>query len=216
MWMDKKEFWTRYFFTFQVTPNRKVTRIDYRFVMNDCEGTAWLTDLMLQIGRAATGYVPANKEFLQRERDGAGTVIRRKHYNGVIRGKRKIAVPNREEVGREKDLAKRVTGGVDFHLVLTRNTPREGIRFAHQHGQRQLIVSPPLSAGDQVTLSATKRRVEINEQITHEYSGNFHTCPAGFGIYQVELDDERGAERGAGQLVCEVDMWLKGRGGERL
>lgn len=216
MSMDKKDIWTKYFFTFPVNPERKVKLIDYQFVVADCKGTVHVTDLQFQIGRMATGHIPANKELLKRGRDLQANPIERRHYNGVIRGKKTIAVPNREKVSSEIDFSKRVTGGIDFSLTTTQKTSNDGVYFSHQYGQREMIVHPSLSAGDQVLFSATKRQVRINGIDTTKYTGKFHTCPAGFGIYHVSLTNEQKELHGSGQLLCEVDMWLKGIGGERL
>lgn len=214
--MDKKERWTRYFFTFPVNPNRKVKYIDYRFVVADCEGTVHVTDMLFQTGRMTTGYVPANKELLKRDRDQQGNPIQRRHYNGVIRGKKTIAVPNRERVSEEKDLSKRVTGGINFFLTATQKTSSDGVHFSHQYGQREMTLHPPLGANEQLEFSATKRQVKINGLDTSQYTGKFHTCPAGFGIFHVSLSDEDGELHGSGRFLCEVDMWLKGIGGERM
>lgn len=214
--MDKKEIWTKYFVTLPIDKKRKVKNMDYRFLMTDCTGSVHVTDLMFQLGRMANGYIPANKELLKRDRDSQENVIRTKHYNGVIRGKRTIAVPNRARVSEEKDLSKRVTGGIDFYLSTTQATSTNGVQFAHQYGQREMIIHPVLGRDEQVVCSATKRQVIINGSRTQEYTGKFHTCPAGFGIYHLSLSNEKGEWHGSGMLRCEVDMWLKGLGGERM
>lgn len=214
--MDKKEKWTKYFVTLPIDSKRKVKNMIYRFLMNDCTGSIYVTDLLFQLGRMANGYIPANKELLIRDQDTFGNVIRTKHYNGVIRGERTIAVPNRAKVSEEKDLSKRVTGGIDFYLTTTQATSTDGIKFSHQYGQRVMIIHPVLDSDEQVVCSATKRQVAINEAHTQDYTGKFHTCPAGFGIYHIALSNVKGEKHGSGLLRCEVDMWLKGLGGERM
>lgn len=214
--MDKKEKWTKYFVTLPVDSKRKVKNMDYRLLMTDCTGSIYVTDLLFQLGRMASGYIPANKELLKRDQDLLGNVIQTKHYNGVIRGKRTIAVPNRAKVSDEKDLSKRVTGGIDFYLSTTQATSTNGMQISHQYRQRDMIIHPALSSDEQIVCSAIKRQVTINGVQTQEYTGKFHTCPAGFGIYHLALSDKKGEWHGSGIVRCEVDMWLKGLGGERM
>ncbi|WP_091837201.1 hypothetical protein [Marininema halotolerans] len=214
--MDKKDRWTRYFITFSVDAKRKVQAMDYRYLVSDCEGSVHVTDLMLQIGGAPAGYIPANQELLKRDRDQEDHPITRRHFNGVIRGEKTIAVPNREKVDQEKDLSKRVTGGIDFYLTPTQATSSDGVHFAHQYGQRVMAIHPALVANSELECSASKRQVTIDGAFTSQYSGKFHTCPAGFGIYHLTLLNNQGKQHGSGKLRCEVDMWLKGMGGERM
>lgn len=216
MSMDKKEIWTRYFVAFPVDTKRKVKHMDYRFIVRDCEGQVRVTDLLFQLGKMTTGFVPANKEFLKRDRNIEGNLIQQRHYNGVIRGKNTIAVPNREKVSEEKDLSKRVTGGINFYLTTTQPISADGTRFSHQHEQREMVLHSPLTANAQLEFSATKRQVKVNGIDTNQYQGKFHTCPAGFGIYHVSLTNQAGKLHGSGRLLCEVDMWMKGIGGERM
>lgn len=216
MQMKKKDFWTRYFFTFPVQSKRKVEKMDVRLVLTDCEGTVYMTDLMFQAGKMPAGYVPATREFLKRDRDQSEQIIQKRHYNGVIRGEKTIAIPNRAKVDEEKDWTQRVTGGIDFYLTATKAIGKEGVQFSHQYSQREMKLYIPLKANDQLEFSATKRQVNINGEPTIDFTGLFHTCPAGFGIFQVSLLDPIEKKRGAGKLCAEVDMWLKGVGGERM
>ncbi|WP_142504538.1 hypothetical protein [Melghirimyces algeriensis] len=214
--MDKKEKWTRYFHTFLVDPKRKVTHIDYQWQISDCLGTVWVTDLQFQPGRMATGYLTANRELLKRNRDAEGKPIRRAVYNGVIRGHKTIAVPNRAKISEDPEFSKRVTGGIDFQLTATQSLGKDGVHFSHQHGQRPFTFSLPLRADERLDVQATKRQVTLNGLSTRQYQGHFHTCPAGFGVFQVELRNRDEEPHGSGRLICEVDLWLKGIGGEQM
>lgn len=212
--MGKNEFWTRYLATVRPKDRkRKVKSIDLSIVVADAEGTLYLTDIQLQEAEIASAHVPANREMLARDRDAQGNPLRKRHFNAVIRGKETIAVPNRENVSHEKDFEKRVTGGMDFLLTATQDMPNGGVQFSHQYRQRTFLLDAELKQGEQLEFSATNRRVTVDGRPT-KYSGNYHTCPRGFGIYNVALT--KGEKNGSGMLLCEVDMWILGQGGERL
>lgn len=218
----------RYLATVETAEGKKVSSIEVRLVVEDMQGTFWFTDLTFQEGRWATGHVPATQEILKRERDAGGNPIQYRHFNVVVRGAKIIAVPNRASVYEETDITKRVTGGMDFTFWPTQSLPSGALRFSHQYRTRTFRLNEPLAAGDEFRFWASRRKVQINSRDTRNYSGFYHTIPAGFGRFNVEMIDPSTETTdpitgtttakpiGSGYLLCEVDTWLKGIGGERM
>lgn len=207
----------RYLATVEVAEGKKVSSIEIRLVVEDMQGTFWFTDLMFQEGRWATGQLPATQEMLKRERDAGGNPIQYRHFNVVVRGAKIIAVPNRASVYEETDITKRVTGGMDFTFWPTQALPSGALRFSHQYRTRTFQLKEPLKAGDEFRFWASRLKVQINGQDTRNYSGFYHTIPAGFGRFNVEMIDPVTDEpMGSGYLLCEVETWLLGVGGRRM
>lgn len=209
--------WKRYFAGF--SPKKRVVSAEVRFIVQDVEADIRITDIMLQDGTHLTGYVPANIEILKRE---PGVTFR--HFNIVIRGKAAVTVFNRAPVDQD-DITKRVTGGLDYTIRPLQDLPAGALRLNHLYKTRTFKLNKELKAGDELYFSASKRQVEINGVPTTDWEGFYHTIPARFGRYEIEMidpatEDEFNPEVakpiGAAYVLFEVDTWLKGLGGERL
>ncbi|WP_228378980.1 MULTISPECIES: hypothetical protein [Thermoanaerobacter] len=209
--------WKQYFAV--VKPKKHVQTLEIRFIVADVETELRITDIMLQDGAFLTGYVPTSKEMLKRE---PGIVYR--HFNAVVRGNAIVAVPNRAAVDQD-DITKRVTGGLDYTIRPLQDLPAGALRLNHLYKTRTFKLNKELKAGDELYFSASKRQVEINGVPTTDWEGFYHTIPAGFGRYEIEMidpatEDEFNPEVakpiGAAYVLFEVDTWLKGLGGERL
>jgi len=210
--------WVRLFGTIEAAKGKQVESIEVRWVVEDAEGTVWVTDTQLQDGRIPTGHVPNTQEILEREHDpDTGQAVRYRHFNAVIRGQKMIAVPNRAEVEKEADLRLRVPGGADFTFWPSQDLPGGALRFAHQYRTRQFILHEALKAGDEFRFWSSRLEVSINGVRTRSYTGFYHICPPGFGRFHVEMvDPSTGKPLGSGYLLVEVDTWLRGIGGRRM
>lgn len=210
--MISKENFTRYNYTFRprkIKEGKKVKSISFSLVGNDFEGSYHATDLQLQEGGIVSGHVPANKEMLKRERDDQDNLIKKRHFNAVIRGKQNIGIFNRERQSQGADhLLDRVTGGLDYTFNTTDQV--NSLILKQLYGTRFYQLHDVLNNGDLFKFHATSLTVNINGSTTRNYSGYYHLIPAVLGLYTVDTGG------GAGYLVCEADTWLKGSGGERL
>ncbi len=207
IYMPKHTDFTRYFYTVEPEANKKVKSIDFKLVARDFEGRIHVTDIMLQEGRMPSGYVPANKEMLKRERDANGNIVAKRHFNAVIRRKKNLGVFNRARVSEEGDLSARVTGGLDYTLNVSKDS---SLSLSTLYGTRKFTLKDPLKKGDLFEFHATSRVVKINGVAKRNYSGTYHLIPGVLGLYTIDLG------QGAGHLLLEVDTWLKGIGGEKL
>jgi len=214
------ENWPRYFGTvYAEDPKQKrVSEVDFKFVLKDAVGTIHVTDLQLQEGSSISGFVPANQEMLKRETDSSGTAIENRHFNVVIRGEKTIGVPNRALPSEEQDLQDRVSGGMDFTFHPTQDVP-SGLHFAHYFETRTFDLQQSLKAGDLFEFKATTRTIAVNSASTKNYEGFFLLVPAILGKYNVAVQnntDAEGSYHGSGYLLCEADTWIRGKGGERM
>lgn len=201
--------WKRYFAGF--SPKKRVVSAEVRFIVQDVEADIRITDIMLQDGTHLTGYVPANIEMLKRE---PGVTFR--HFNAVVRGKAIVTVFNRAPAEQD-DITKRVTGGLDYTIRPLWDLPAGAVRLYHFYRTRTFKLNRGLKAGDELYFSATKRITTINGVPIAEWEGYYHTIPAGYGRYEIELvDPETEEPKGAAYVLFEVDTWLKGVGGERM
>lgn len=214
------EDWPRYFGTvYSTDPKQKrVTGVDFSFVMEDTTGTLHVTDLQLQEDSSASGFVPANQQMLTRETDSSGNVLQKRHFNAVIRRKKTIGIPNRALPRDEQHLQDRVTGGMDFTFRPTQDVP-PGLHFAHYFETRTFDLQDALKAGDVFEFKATTRTVAVNNAATNHYDGFYLLVPAILGKYNVAVQnttDTDGIFHGSGYLLCEADTWLRGEGGARM
>lgn len=201
--------WKRYFTVLK--PKKHIQAIEVRFIVQDVEAEMRITDIILQDGIHPTGYVPANIEMLKREPG-----ITSRHFNTVVRGRAIVTVFNRAPVDQD-DIIKRVTGGLDYTIRPLWDLPAGAVRLYHFYRTRTFKLNRELKAGDELYFSATKRMTTINGVPTAEWEGHYHTIPAGFGRYEIEMVDPQTEEpNGAAYVLFEVDTWLKGIGGERM
>lgn len=207
--------WSRYFGSIQVEPGKNVRQVKVTFIAEDTTGIIRCTDLQLQAGATGTGYMPAYREFLKRERDGDGTIVRKRHFNVVIRGKKTIAVPNRALPRNEAHLKDRVTGGMDFTFRPSQETSPT-LYVSNDVETRRFYLFDPLQSGDIFEYKATDRTIRTNGEATANVDGPYQTVPAVLGKYIVAVpntEDQDGEYHGSGYLLCEADTWLKGKGG---
>lgn len=214
------EDWPRYFGTVysKDSKQKRVSEVDFKFILEDATGTIHVTDLQLQEASSISGFVPANQEMLKREKDSSGNPILKRHFNAVIRGEKAIGVPNRALPSDEQYLQDRVTGGMDFTFHPTQDAP-PGLHFAHYFETRTFDLQDALNVGDVFELKATTRTIAVNSAATKNYEGYFLLVPAILGKYNVAVQnktDAKGDFHGSGYLLCEADTWVTGKGGERM
>lgn len=207
------ENWTRYFSSIQVDKNKAVHSLRITVVNDKTEGKIAFTDLMLQEGEVTSGYITANKEMLAKEVINNEEIATR-HFNAVIRGKQSLGIPNRALPVNEVDLNARTTGGMDFTVHATSPVAPEGIKIDQYYGTRPFNLTRGLKQEDIFQYKASSRELLINAQHIEQSDVRFQQIPAISGKFNIEMQQED--RPSSGYVLCEVETWLKGRGGERL
>lgn len=194
---------------------KRVSKIDFRAVVEDAAGRVRLTDLMLQEGRTLSGHVPATREMLRKLREDSAPAMP-KHFNAVVRGRRIIIVPNRGRFWSIVPDAPVVTTPIDF-TIFAKDAVPAGMSLSHHYRTRWFVYNNPLGAGDVFEFLASRRRVTHNGISAGNYTGLFHQCAAGNSRFNVDLV-QAGTERPhpSARVLIEIQELELASGGRRL
>lgn len=203
-----------------VIPKKPVQSIDVALVAEDVQGTIHATDVQLQGGKIATGWVPNSEELLARPRDQNGNIVPPKHYNALIRGSAMVIVPNTGGMTATADSNYNLnvytppnnpaTTGLDVNMQTVKPTTGP-VQLQTYYQTRKFTYSARLNQGDTVEIDASSHKVLVNgSQIQpgpSTYQGAPLTCPYGDTIYRVNLTG-----RDAVRFVFSVEEWTVAQG----
>ena len=207
----------RYFKQIDVgKPEKRVSQITLRAIVENASGAVTVTDFMLQDGVQLTGHIPATREMLRKLRE-SGQPAAPKHFNAVIRGRKTVIIPNRGAYWSVVLGTPVVTTALDITGLARTGVPA-GMRYSHFYRTRQFVYGKALVAGDTFEFLASKRRVAHNGTPTGYYTGFYHQCAAGNARFNVELMAEGATIRPQPSvgLLIEIQEWELAGGGRRL
>lgn len=169
-------------------PKKKVAKIEFSVVVENAEGTVWVTDTKFQDGAFATGWDPNTKEVMENWED---TEV--KHYNAIVRGQKGLYIPNSGDT----------MGYANWTVIADTDipkpkTPDDGtwkgwysIEFGTLHRTRNLRMNGPVAKGDKFEFWNNPRRIAKNDVYFGQYMGFFLGAPAGDMYMLVSLPGEQ-------------------------
>lgn len=206
-------------YTAKVEATKPVESVEVEFVIQNCSGDIYVTDVMLQDGGLITGWVPNSQEMLVRPRDQNGNIVPPKHYNCVIRGSVNVVIPNtggmtltspdNNAVNIYQPPQAPATTGLDLTYTAI-NERRDNLYIQTLSGSRVFRYAQWSEPGDVVHMDSASHVVTFNGDPTNngaQWAGAFLTVPYGDVIFSVQQPNTC-----AGQFIFEVEEWCVATG----
>jgi hypothetical protein len=174
---------TRFSETIDKKQKKRVVNITVKPTVTNCEGTIWITDLMLQEGDRLSGYVIHTKKALKNYSTGDEYAVSGKRfYNGIIRGSATCIIFN---LGKS-------AAGLDWKIAPNQNMAAGSISLALGAGAHKATFTDAADAGDELSLLASTRECLKDGVITSK-DGFFQYSAAGDSKHPVTVEDKKSA-----------------------
>ena len=174
---------TRFSETIDKKQKKRVVNITVKPTVADCEGTIWITDLVLQEGDRLSGYVIHTGKALKKYGTGDEYAVSGKRfYNGIVRGSATCIIFN---------LGK-TAAGLDWKITPNQDMPAGSISLALGAGAHKAIFTDDASSGDELSLSASTREC-LKNGVTTSKDGFFQYSAAGDSKHPVTVEDKKSA-----------------------
>jgi hypothetical protein len=174
---------TRFSETIDKKQKKRVVNITVKPTVTNCEGTIWITDLMLQEGDRLSGYViHTEKAFKNYSTGDEYAVSGKRFYNGIVRGSATCVIFN---------LGK-TTAGLDWKITPNQGMAAGSISLALGAGAHKATFTDAASAGDELSLLAPTRQCLKNGAAAQK-DGFFQYSAAGDSKHPVTVEDKKSA-----------------------
>lgn len=194
----------RYYNTFVKIPNKKVESITLKVVVENCDITLQITDIMLQEGAVVTGYIPNTAETLLKYRVNE-QVVGPVHFNLPLRGRQIIVIPNRGTA----------PGGSNMQLTAKEDLTAGTVVYSSEYRAKSMILQDSAVSGDVIIMKPRQPFCAIND-VQANFTGGLPRVPAWDVKLCIDLVDRELAYRPAGNLLFTLEEYTLGKGGERL
>ena len=172
---------TRFTETIDKKSSGRVVSITVKPLVEDCTGTIWFTDLMLQEGDRLTGFVINEKTQLKKyEEDGAA--VPKRFYNGLVRSSATCVIFNLGSTA----------AGLDYKVYPNQAMAAGSISLALGAGAHKAAFTAAAKAGDELALLASTRECLKNGAVTAK-DGFFQYSAAGDSKHPITVEDTKSA-----------------------
>lgn len=175
---------TRFSGTIDKKQKKRVVNITVKPTVTNCEGTIWITDLMLQEGDRLSGYVIHTEKVLKNYSTTGDeyAVSGKRFYNGIVRGSATCIIFN---LGR-------TAAGLDWKITPNQDMAAGSISLALGAGAHKVTFTDAVSAGDELSLLASTRECLKNGAAASK-DGFFQYSAAGDSKHPVTVEDKKSA-----------------------
>lgn len=175
---------TRFSGTIDKKQKKRVVNITVKPTVTNCEGTIWITDLMLQEGDRLSGYVIHTEKVLKNYSTTGDeyAVSGKRFYNGIVRGSATCIIFN---LGR-------TAAGLDWKITPNQDMAAGSISLALGAGAHKATFTDAVSAGDELSLLASTREC-LKNGATASKDGFFQYSAAGDSKHPVTVEDKKSA-----------------------
>ena len=179
----KMPTFTRFSETIDKKQKKRVVNITVKPMVTDCEGTIWITDMMLQEGDRLSGYVIHTEKALKKYDTGDEYAVSGKRfYNGIVRGSATCIIFN---------LGKTTTG-LDWKITPKQDMAAGSISLALGEGAHKATFTDAAATGDELSLLASTREC-LKNGVAASKDGFFQYSAAGDSKHPVIVEDKKSA-----------------------
>ena len=150
--------------------------------VSDCTGRIWFTDLMVQEGDRLTGFVINTETQLQKYRED-GAIVPPRFYNGIVRSSGTVVIFNLGST----------TAGLDIEVEPIQDMETGSIVISQGAGSHKATFLDAASAGDTFSLLASTRECLRNGAATNK-DGFYQYSAAGDSKHPITLEKGKSAK----------------------
>ena len=172
---------TRFTETIDKKSSGRVVSITVKPLVEDCTGTIWFTDLMLQEGDRLTGFV-INAETQLKKYEENGAAVPKRFYNGLVRSSATCVIFNLGSTA----------AGLDYKVYPIQAMAAGSISIALGAGAHKAAFKAAARAGDELALLASTRECLKNGAATAK-DGFFQYSAAGDSKHPITVEDTKSA-----------------------